>query len=624
MERPTGAMGSVGERRGGDTAWGRIAGVLLLATLLLALTLRLWGLDARGLWQDEIFTAAIASAENTLPEVISIPLYNTALPAPPLYFLVTHAFLHVGDNDFLLRFPALVLGVLGVAATYTVGARLFGRVEGVVGALLLAAAPLHLRYSQDARFYTLQVLLSLLSAYFLYRAVLSTERKWYVGFAVCSILNLYNHLFAFFVLAAEVAFVAGLWAAGAVARARARQGAGGRERASEASLDGRGTLAFVSSLTIIALAYTPMLPHLWRGLGGAKGLGDVGSGLTLNTALVSQALDSWGLGSGWRILILLVPFLVGLIASARDGRRALWLGCCWLVVPLVILVVLPAGHNFRPRYVLFLLPMYLVFAARGLTAIVSFLGQRWAGPKWRSQAMGLGVLLAGIGVMSVPAVQGYYEEDRVHWRGVSALVAGLALPGDVIVSPGAFPQVVMPRYEESLEHAVFVIGGSEVFLSPQEERAPGVWFVGPAREKMQAVDAELSQALGSFFKVVFDVNDQTAARGRALKIAPVMYDDIWVIHVQEGQRPEDVIERYEKALGLVSPPVASSIHVTLGDFYRAEDRLDEAVVEYEEAASLDPRAPEPHQGLALVYEARGLREQYEQEWQLYEELSVAR
>ena len=69
--------------------------------------------------------------------------------------------------------------------------------------------------------------------------------------------------------------------------------------------------------------------------------------------------------------------------------------------------------------------------------------------------------------------------------------------------------------------------------------------------------------------------------------------------------------------------MASSVHITLGDFYRAEDRLGEAVAEYEEAASLDPRAPGPHYGLALVYEARGLWEQYEQEWRLYEELSVA-
>jgi hypothetical protein len=608
----------LGSGRGRARRW--ITVVFLLGVLLLALGLRLWGLDARGLWQDEIFTVAIASADHSLAEVVSIPLYNTTLPAPPLYFLFTHAFLFLGDNDFLLRFPALLCGVLGVAATYAVGARLFGRREGLLSALLLTVAPLHLRYSQDARFYTLQVFLSLSSAYFLYRAVFSRDRRWFAGFALCSILNIYNHLFAFFVLAAEVIFVGGLWATQAAGRLRGQQ----RPRGPENVLTRGGALAFVGSLTIIALAYTPMIPHLWRGLSGTKGLGDVGGGAGLAPTMVIQALDSWGLGSGWRVLVLLIPFAIGIAASAKRQRRQLWFTCCWMLVPFGVLLTVPAGHNFRPRYVLFMLPFYLLLAARGLTATVSFIGQRWAGGARRPRVVVLAVLLAGIGAMTVPAVQAYYDEDRIDWGGVSALVAGQMSPGDVIVSPGAFPQVVMPRYEGSLEQAIFLIGGSEVFLSPGEREAGGVWFVGPAREKMQAIDEELVQELGFFFKVAFEVDDQTAARGRALKIAPAMYDDIWAIYVKEGLRSEEVIERYRDALGLVSPPVASSIHVSLGDYYRAEDRLDEAMAEYQEAVSLDPYAPAAHRGLALVYEARGLQERYEREWQLYEELSVRR
>jgi mannosyltransferase len=604
--------------RGRARGWTTV--VLLLGVLLLALGVRLWGLDARGLWQDEIFTVAIASADNSLAEVVSIPLYNTTLPAPPLYFLLTHAFLYLGDNDFLLRLPALLSGVLGVAATCAVGARLFGKREGLLGALLLAVAPLHLRYSQDARFYTLQVFLSLLSAYFVYRAVFSGDRKWFAGFALCSILNVYNHLFGFFVLAAEVVFVGGLWLTEAVHGLRGQERPGSPERV----LTREKALAFVGSLTIIALAYTPMIPHLWRGLSGTKGLGDVGGGAGLAPAVVMQALDSWGLGSGWRVLMLLIPFATGIVASARRQRWQLWFTCCWMLVPFGVLLIVPAGHNFRPRYVLFMLPLYLLLAARGLTATASFAGQRWGRARTWSQAVLLALLLAVIGAMTVPAVQAYYDEDRVDWRGVSALVAGEMSPGDVIVSPGAFPQVVMPRYEESLEGVDFLIGGSKLFLSPQEQEDRGVWFVGPAREKMQAIDEELTEALGFFFKVAFEVDDQTAARGRTLKIAPAMYDDIWAIYVKEGLRPEEVVERYQEALSLVSPPVASSIHVSLGDFYRAENRLDEALAEYEEAVSLDPHAPEAHYGLAQVYEARGLREQYEREWQLYEELSVGR
>ena len=524
---------SAGSRRLSRPQW--ISTGLLILVLLLGMWLGLHGLDAKGLWQDEIFTAAIASTENRLSEVISIPLYNTALPAPPLFFLITHSFLYVGDNDFLLRFPAMAFGVLGVAATYILEGRLFGRAEGLVAALLLTLAPFYLRYSQDARFYTLLVLLSLLSVYFLYRYSSTGKKTLLAGFVLCSILNVYNHLFAFLVLAAEVVFVGGLWASEALARQRSSDSKAARAMP---ALDRSAALAFLVSLTIIALAYTPMASHLLRGLSGSKGLGGIGGGAGSSPSFLLQAVDSWGLGSGWRILILLVPFALGIVASARDQRKQLWLACSWILVPFAVLFAVPAGHGFRPRYVLFMLPIYLIVAARGLTAVSVFFNQRLSAGGQRFRVMALALLVGAIALVSIPAVQAHYGEDRSDWRSVAALVATRISPGDVIVSPGPFPQVVMPRYEESLGEAVFLIGGSELFLSQDETRDGGVWFVGPAREKMRAIDEELAQAGVGVEKILFEVDDVSTARGRALKIAPVMYDDLSVLYVREGQQSE--------------------------------------------------------------------------------------
>jgi mannosyltransferase len=513
---------------------------LLVCILLLSVWLGLYGLDAKGLWQDEIFTAAIASTENSLSEVVSIPLFNTALPAPPLFFLITHFFLYVGDNDFLLRFPAMAFGVLGVAATYSLGGRLFGRTEGLIGALLLTLAPFYLRYSQDARFYTLLVTLSLLSIYCLYRCLSTGKKAWLAGFVLCSVLNVYNHLFAFLVLAAETVFVAGLWAAQALTRRRSEDCRAQRELP---SLDRSAALAFVVSLIIIALAYTPMASHLLRGLSGSKGLGGLGGGAGSGPSFLLQTLDSWGLGSGWRILVLFVPSVVGVVASTRNQRRQLWLACSWILVPFAVLFVAPAGHGFRPRYVLFMLPMYLLLAARGLTAVNGFVHQRWSVGGQRGRVVSLAVLVGLVVLTSIPAVRALYEEDRTDWRAAAALVAERISPGDVIVSPGPFPQVVMPRYEESLEEAVFLIGGSELWLSQDVGREGGVWFVGPAREKMRAIEEELAQAGVPVEKIPFEVDDVSTARGRALKIAPVMYDDLWVLYVREGPEREMTSEQ---------------------------------------------------------------------------------
>lgn len=596
---------------------------LLIGILLLAMFLRLWALDAKSLWQDEIFTAAIASTENTVFEVATIPLYNTALPAPPLYFLITHFLLYIADNDFLLRFPALVFGVLGVAMTYCLGARLFGKSEGLSGAFLLALSPFHVRYSQDARFYTLLVFLSVCSLYWFYRGIIDKDRKALTGFVICSVLNLYNQLFALLVLLAQTVFVAGLWlweALPKMARYRATERGGDSERS--AGIFDRSTgLAFVVGLAIIALSYVPMVPHLLRGLSGAKGLGAaVTRGMSFTASFLIRVLDTWGGSSGWGILVLSVPFVIGIAISARRHRRQLWLAFCWFVVPFGVLFAMPARHGFRPRYVIFMLPLYVLFVARGLTAAGEAISARVASRRLPVWEVSLGVFLLTIALFGLRGVRAYYMEDRANWRGVAALLARNVSAGEPIVSPGPFPQVVLPRYEGSLGEADFLMGGSDLFLSGDRAMEGGVWFVGPARDKMRAMHDELAEALPLFFRVVFEVDDRTAARGRALEIAPVMYNDLWVLYVGEDLQAEEVIQLYEESLEIVPSSAALSVHLALGDLYRSRDELEQAMAHYREAIALDPQAPEAHHGLAVVYRSLGEREQYESEWDTYQEL----
>lgn len=601
----------------GITVW------LLIGILLLAMSLRLSGLDAKSVWQDEIFTAAIASTEHSAPQVASIALHNTALPTPPLYFLISHFFLYIGDNDFLLRFPALFFGILGVALTYTLGARLFGQREGSAGAFLLSISPLHIRYSQDARFYSLLLLLSLFSLYFLYRGIFDKDRKWWIGFTICSVLNVYNHLFALLVLLGEIVFVAGLWLAESwlpVRRATLAKQVGDSDKNVDASDRGVGS-ALVVSLAMIALSYAPMLPHLLRGLAGRKGLGGTPTGgISFTSSFLIQQLDAWGIGSGWAILVLLIPFLIGVIVCARAQRRQLWLGFCWLAVPFGVLSLLPVHHRFRPRYVLFMLPLYLLFVGRGLTVTSEVINARLLGARlWRREVV-LAMFLLAIALLSVPEVRAYYAEDRANWRAAAALLARNIPPGNVIVSPGAFAQVVLPRYEASLGEVSIVIGGSEIFLSPGRDSQGGIWFVGLQEEGRRAIESELKEAVPVCFKVIFEVDDQKVARSRSLKIAPVMYKDLWVMYAREGLGPQEVIQLYEEALEVVPSSAVFSIHVGLGDLYRAEGELEQAVVHYEVAIALDPYAPAPHYGLALIYEAQGLWEQSLTERQAYEEL----
>ncbi len=171
----------------------------------------------------------------------------------------------------------------------------------------------------------------------------------------------------------------------------------------------RTVMAFVVSLAMIALAYAPMFPYVLRGLTGRKGLGGAATGgISPTSPFLIQQLDAWGIGSGGPILVLLVPFLVGAIISARSQRRQPWLGFCWLVVPFGLLSVLLVHHDFRPRYVLFMLPLYLLFVARGLTATSEVINARLLGARARLREVSLATFLVGVAPLSVPGIRAYY------------------------------------------------------------------------------------------------------------------------------------------------------------------------------------------------------------------------
>lgn len=579
--------------------------IFLIVLLLLATLLRLHALDVKNLWNDEIATLAHATAGD-VGDVLSSVL-DKELPAPPLHFLLIHFFILVSDSDFFLRFLSVAFGILAIAAAYGLGTRLFGRETGFLSALLLAISPFHIRYSQEARCYTLLALLSMLSLYCLWRAIFGGEPRCWPGFVAFTTLNVYTHLFALLVLLAEVIFVGGVLLCAAFPRKGPPQSR-------------RVALRFVASLLVIAVLCAPMMPYLFQGMSRQVGLAAMGGRMDATPGFFLNMLGSWGSGGGLGLLAFLALFLFGMVVSTRSHSNQLWLAFCWLVVPFVIVFAVPARHGFRPRYVLFMLPLYLLFVARGLSAASEVINAWLLKGRPRLRAASLTLFLLSIAFLSVPAAQAYYHEDRANWRAVAALLARGISPGDVIVAPGPLPQVVLPRYEEALGQAVFLIGGSEMFLTPEGEQQGGVWFVGLQDERMAVIESELKEAVSCHFKVILEVDDQNVALSRALGIAPVMYKDPWVTYVRGGLGPEEVIQLYNEALEVGPSSAAVSIHVGLGDLFRAEGQLEEAVVHYQEAVVLDPSAPEPHYGLACVYEAQGLWDQSVSEWQKYDEV----
>jgi len=178
-------------------------GLLLVTTL--ALVLRLFRLDTP-LGYDEIWQYQASSYP--LHQIIP----NIWLDHSPLFFFFSHFTLKLSgySHDLvLLRLPAAIFGILVVPATYLLACELTSnRKVALLSAFGATFAWLMLNLSQFYRMYSLLVLLAILAAYCLLKALPGQQPKYWLGFVIFSILNLYNHYIALLVV-----FEAGLFCA---------------------------------------------------------------------------------------------------------------------------------------------------------------------------------------------------------------------------------------------------------------------------------------------------------------------------------------------------------------------------------------------------------------------------
>jgi mannosyltransferase len=145
---------------------GLIAAVLVAGLTILALALRFWRLGNWSLDSDEVFM---------LRDSLNPGLGN---PRPLLYFLNHYL---VGPlvplDEFGLRLLPAIFGVLAIPAFYLVTRRLVGTRAALFGALLLTVNPLHVYYSQFARYWSLVFLLSAVYPYALYIGLRERNRR---------------------------------------------------------------------------------------------------------------------------------------------------------------------------------------------------------------------------------------------------------------------------------------------------------------------------------------------------------------------------------------------------------------------------------------------------------------
>ena len=409
-----------------------LAGPLLLLALGTVLLL-----PGHGLWFDELFTAevsrrplgtivgAVVEGRGTTSYLVDVPpSYN----AP--YYLVTWAWgtLPGLGGDTSLRVLSLLASAGGLALVARAVSRLAGTATGALAGVVVAASPLLIEQSVEARSYGL--------------AVLAT------GGALLGLTRWLQEPPRGLVLFGLAGAGMGLahWYAGTVLAAFA-----------VAALLLRGRRALPVAVTAV-LAGLPTLAligvNLANGTGGrnAEHLRDTGG------ELAELAAEAWAGGRGPALYLTIGLALVGGL-RARGVRVV---GAAWVLVPLALLV---AAEQLRPVYH----PRYLLVGLIGLGVLAA--AGAWALPR-EARAPVAALLVACSLVASAPLAD---RGPRERADEVVALLAGLHRPGEPVVAADQ-------RAATGLDHYVRVAAPDlrpDVVLPPDD--APGdadrVWLV---------------------------------------------------------------------------------------------------------------------------------------------------
>ncbi|UCG37081.1 MAG: glycosyltransferase family 39 protein [Candidatus Bathyarchaeota archaeon] len=481
--------------------------ILGLIIILIGGVLRFFELGRKSLWTDEI--ASLRDSESVTSAING--------SQPPFYYLVLHLFRNLGTNEFIIRLPSVIFGVLTIALSYWIGKLFFGSKEGLVSASLLSVSTFHIYYSQEARMYTLLAFLSLLSLFFFYRSLSERKKSLWAGFILSTLLTLYTHYFGVFVLLVETVFFMFLLIIGRfLARSKSE-----RTRGHVYGLQNGFPALFILSIIILAAFFVPFL--FWRAprristfLPGAQN-GSASSVPPLQLSFISKIFSEFSGGSPFSygsslLYLFLFFFLCGCVLSIKNHKEKLVLMLFWITlpIPLVFFASTRIDVYSEPRYVIHVLPIYLLIVSRGITSLPEYI---LSFPKVKTSIKGLFPFISSrslrnhttlylvifltatmlVGLSATPLLT-YYEEEKADWRAVATYLEAKSSVDDVIVvEPSHLMEPFSYYFRNAKNVSAQKMHGNISTLGKLYDEYDRVWFVTSASHRRSEMSDWLNQ-----------------------------------------------------------------------------------------------------------------------------------
>jgi 4-amino-4-deoxy-L-arabinose transferase-like glycosyltransferase len=176
----------------------------LFAVLVLALLIRLTGINSKPIWYDEAFSILYSETgpSGILAGTLSLDADSSSADVhPPLYYFTLWGWMRLlGSSLISVRLLSILAGMGIVAITYRLGTHWFSQRTAIAATILVAFAPFQVHYAQEIRMYGFAALFLGLAFYCLQMARQTGRTAWWLGFAVLCAFAQYTHNLSVFFL----------------------------------------------------------------------------------------------------------------------------------------------------------------------------------------------------------------------------------------------------------------------------------------------------------------------------------------------------------------------------------------------------------------------------------------
>lgn len=387
----------------------------------LSATLRSLFLTKADIWHDEGYSTAIINYP--LGEIISRTIIDFH---PPFYYLLLSVWQSIfGSSVVSLRGLSLVCGVLTVVLLYMLMRRLFPEKIAKLAAIFAAFGPFLVRYSDEARMYSLGALIAVLSTYLLVVALSKTGKGrywWWVGYGVVIALGLYTQYYLLFLIPAHIVYALSVhkWNIKKLIRD------GGWWLGNSL-----GAVLFLPWLPFMLSQTSRVQEGYWiPPINLASIPGTISNFVTYNNDIATIF--------GYSLLAAVIAVPLYIAKKQKKNLGATLLLICWMIVPIAIVATLSLGRPvYIDRYFTYVAPAFYALSAVAISAIK--FRHQWLKPTLITAAIALFIF----GICNVSSVA-THKMSRV-----AEVVNSEYQPGDAVISAELYTYFDFSYYNQT-------------------------------------------------------------------------------------------------------------------------------------------------------------------------------